>query len=57
MEGPSPLVLEESPTEPGDATEPARKPDKLLALLEITEGNIVSAGAVFSASILSLIHI
>ena len=51
MEGPSPLVLEESPTEPGDATEPARKPDKLLALLEITEGNIVSAGSVFSASI------
>ena len=51
MEGPVPLALEEPLSEPPDAVEPVRKPDKLLELLEITEGNIVSAGAVFSASV------
>jgi len=52
MEAPAPLALEEpSSSERVLAEEPTRKPDKLLALLEITEGNIVSAGAVFSASI------
>jgi hypothetical protein len=52
MEAPAPLALEEPPSsERVLAEEPTRKPDKLLALLEITEGNIVSAGAVFSASI------
>ena len=51
MEGPVPLALEEPLSKPPDAEEPARKPDKLLELLEITEGNIVSAGAVFSASV------
>ena len=52
MEAPAPLALEAlPPSEPVLAEEPTRKPDKLLALLEITEGNIVSAGAVFSASI------
>ena len=51
MEGPVPLALEEPLSKPSDAVEPVRKPDKLLSLLEINEGNIVSAGAVFSASI------
>lgn len=52
MEAPAPLALEAlPPSEPVLAEEPTRKPDKLLSLLEITEGNIVSAGAVFSASI------
>jgi hypothetical protein len=51
MEGPVPLALEEPLSKPPDAVEPVRKPDKLLELLEITEGNIVSAGAVFSASV------
>ena len=51
MEAPVPLALEEPLSKPADAEAPTRTPDKLLELLEITEGNIVSAGAVFSASI------
>ena len=51
MEGPAPLVLEGPPSAPPDAAVPARKPDKLLELLEITEGNVVSASSVFSASV------
>ena len=51
MEAPVPLALEEPLSKPANVEEPVRKPDKLLELLEITEGNIVSAGAVFSASV------
>ena len=52
MEAPAPLALEEPLSEPASKPPaPARKPDKLSELLEITEGNIVSAGSVFSASI------
>jgi len=51
MDAPTPLSLEESLSDPADAPAPARTPDKLLDLLEITEGNVVSAGSVFAASV------
>jgi len=50
MEAPSPLALEDEPNAATEAA-PAKAHDKLSELLEITEGNIVSAGSVFSASI------
>lgn len=50
MEVPAPLALEGEPDAIAEAP-PTKARDKLSELLEITEGNIVSAGSVFSASI------